>query len=112
MAQSRDVPSFKELMWPSLEALKSTGGSASNQELLTRVIQIMGLPEEIQNAPHGDGPRTEVEYRLLWARTYLRKVGAIDSSERGVWSITPAGRALTEADMQKLVAQVRGMSRQ
>jgi Mrr restriction endonuclease-like protein len=55
---------------------------------------------------------TLIEDRLHWARSYLRKVGAIDSSERGVWSITPAGRALTEADMQKLVAQVRGMSRQ
>ena len=110
MAQSREVPSFEELMWPTLEALKSTGGSASNQELLTKVVQLMNLPEEIQNVPYRNG--TLIEDRLHWARSYLRKVGAIDSSERGVWSITPAGRALTEADMQKLVAQVRGMSRQ
>jgi restriction system protein len=110
MAQSREVPSFKELMWPTLEALKSTGGSASNQELLTRVVQLMNLPEEIQNVPYRNG--TLVEDRLHWARSYLRKVGAIDSSERGVWSITPAGRALTEADMQKLVTQVGEMSRQ
>jgi restriction system protein len=111
MAQNRKVPSFDELMWPTLEALKNTDGSASNQELLARAIQILNLPDEIQNVAHGNGPRTEIEYGLLWARTYLGKVGAIESSERGVWSITPYGRALTEADMKPIIAKVREMYR-
>src|SRR3984885_11899580 len=105
------VPTFDEMMWPTLQALEETGGSASNQELLTRVAQLMAIPEEVQNLPHGDGPRTEVDYRMLWARTYLRKVGAIQNSERGVWSITTAGQALTEGDVKKIVAQVRVMDR-
>jgi len=99
------------MLWPTLQALKNTGGSASNQELLPKVIQIMELPEEVQNVAHGAGPRTEVEYRLFWARYYLGKVGAIESSERGVWSITPRGRALTESDVKTIPAQVRGMLR-
>jgi restriction system protein len=105
------VPSFDEMMSPTLEALKNSGGSATNQELLAQVTQLMNLPDDVQSLPHGDGPRTEVEYRLLWARTYLRKVGAIESSERGVWSITPIGRALTAAHMKSIVVQVRDMSR-
>jgi restriction system protein len=48
---------------------------------------------------------------MFWARTYLSKVGAIENSERGVWSITAAGRGLTEADVQKVVGQVREMAR-
>ncbi len=60
-------------MWPTLVALKDSDGSASNQELLTRVIQILNLPEEIQNLPHGKGPATELEYRLQWARVYLAR---------------------------------------
>ncbi len=111
MSTNRKVPSFDEMMWPTLQALKETGGSASNQELLTRVAQLMAIPEEVQNLPHGDGPRTEVDYRMLWARTYLRKVGAIQNSERGVWSITAAGQALTETEVKKIVAQVRVMGR-
>src|SRR5258707_15876110 len=81
------VPTFDEMMWPTLQALKETGGSASNQELLTRVAQLMAIPQEVQNLPQGDGPRTKVENRMEWARAYLRKVGAIQNSERGVWSI-------------------------
>jgi restriction system protein len=111
VSSSAKVPSFDEMMWPTLEALKNSGGSAYNQEVLAHVTQLMNLPDEVQSLAHGDGPRTEVEYRLLWARTYLRKVGAIDSSERGVWSITPVGRALTAAHMKSIVVQVREMSR-
>jgi len=76
---------------------------------LAKVIQIMNLPEDIQSVPHGNGPRTELDYRLQWERVYLRKGGAIDSSERSVWFTTPAGQAMTEADMKKIVRQVQGM---
>ena len=111
MAKPQKIPTFDQMMWTTLLALKETGGSASNQELLTRVVQLMAIPEEIQNLPHRDGTRTEVDYRLNWARTYLRKVGAIQNSERGVWSITAAGRTLTEAEVKKIVAQVSAMNR-
>ncbi len=105
------VPAYHEMLWPTLQALKNTEGSASNQELLQRVIQIMDIPEEIQSVPHKDGPRTEVEYRLFWARFHLRKVGAIESSERGVWSITPKGRALSESDVKNIPKAVREILR-
>ncbi|MFZ2060913.1 MAG: restriction endonuclease [Candidatus Binatus sp.] len=111
MSTNRKVPTFDEMMWPTLQALKETGGSASNQELLTRVGQLMAIPEEVQNLPLGDGPRTKFENRMEWARTFLHKVGAIRNSERGVWSITAAGQALTETDVKKIVAQVRAMDR-
>jgi restriction system protein len=105
------VPAYYEMLWPTLQALKHTEGSASNQELLQRVVQIMGIPEAIQNMPHKDGPRTEVEYRLFWSRSYLRKVGAIESSERGVWMITPKGRALSEWDVKGIPKEVRELLR-
>jgi restriction system protein len=111
MNELEKMPAFNETMWPTLQALKDSGGSASNQELLTKVIQIMALSEDVQNVPHGDGPMTEIGYRLHWARTYLKKVGAIENSERGIWSITPNGRALTEADMKSIPAQARRMFR-
>jgi restriction system protein len=65
------------------------------------------LSEEVLAVPHGDGPTSEVEYRLAWTRTYLKKVGAIDNSERGVWALTSKGRAFTEKDAAEVVRQVR-----
>lgn len=112
MAESAKLPTFDTMMWPTLVALEEMGGSASNQELLAKVTQLMGLAEEIQTIPHGEGPTTEVGYRLAWARTYLGKAGAIENSSRSVWSITPKGRELTEQQVAKIPSEVRaGYSR-
>lgn len=106
------LPTYDELIWPTLVALRQTGGSATNQELLNRVSQIMNFTEEIQSVLHGEGPMTEVNYRLHWARTYLRKVNAIESSQRSIWSITPYGQTLTESDCREIPARVRRLRRQ
>jgi restriction system protein len=110
MAKPDKPPSFADMMWPTLQALKDTGGSASNEELLSRVVQIVGIPEAIQKIPYRHG--TLLEDRLHWARTYLRKVGAIESSERGIWSITGNGRALTESEVKGIPARVKEILRQ
>ena len=41
----------------------------------------------------------------------LKKVGAIDNSERGVWALTSKGRAFTEKDAADVVKQVRSQFR-
>ena len=38
---------------------------------------------------------SEIEYRLHWARTHLKGIGAINNSTRGVWTITDKGNTLT-----------------
>lgn len=83
------------------------GGSASIAELYESVVEDMHLPEDILSISHGDGTMSEVEYRLAWARTYLKKAGAIDNSERGVWNLTAKGRSFTEEDAANVVRIVR-----
>ena len=39
-----------------------------------------------------------IEYRLAWARNYLKNIGAIENSARGVWSVTPLGREIEDAE--------------
>ena len=87
-------------MWPALKATEELGGSATVREMNARVIESQGFSEELQEVPHGDGRTSEVEYRLAWARTHLRGIGALESSARGVWAVTDHGRSLTDAEMQ------------
>lgn len=56
---------------------------------------------------HTDHRQSRLNYNLAWAKTYLKKVGAIDNSRRGVWSITKEGEKLSESDMVSVPAQVR-----
>jgi restriction system protein len=55
------TPTYDQLMWPTLKALKALGGSASIQELLDKIIEIENYSEEIQSAPHIEG-ETKLEY--------------------------------------------------
>ncbi|WP_350041603.1 restriction endonuclease [Thalassospira sp.] len=100
-------PTHQDLMYPALLALKSKGGSASNDEMLEEVIRQQKYADDIVNMPHDDGRRTKLDYRLAWARTYLKHVGAVERSGRAVWAITPFGRDLQNAQIDDLVKQVK-----
>jgi restriction system protein len=91
MADDAEIPPYQDFLWPAVVALRTLGGSASIDELLEQVIVQQGYSEEQQAVLHGDGPRTEIGYRLAWARTYLKGMGLAENSQRGVWSLTEAG---------------------
>jgi len=84
-----EVIQFHQMLIPTLEALKLLGGSANIEELDSKTIEILQLPEAMQDVLHKEGgTKTAIEYRLAWARTYLKKYGLIDNSSRGVWSFS------------------------
>lgn len=106
-----DVPTHDQLLNPTLKALRKLGGSASITELLEQVIADSQLPQEIIERPHtGKRNRTELEYRLAWARTYLKKYGLITNSTRGVWALTPRGHEIEAVDPQAVNRFVREQS--
>jgi restriction system protein len=103
----REVPSFDELLWPVVCALRATDGSASNEELLNKVIEIEVIPDDVASVVHSDNRQSRLNYNLAWAKTYLKKAGIITNSQRGVWSLTEHGENFTEADIRQVPAQVR-----
>ena len=86
MADEMDLPGQAELMWPMLRALDD------------RVAIDIDLGQAALDAVHGDGPQSEFAHRCAWARTRLRRIGAVDNSARGVWAITEAGRRIGSPD--------------
>lgn len=101
------IPKYNELMWPTLRALRELGQSGTIEEIVEKVSELEHFSEAQQQVLHKDGPRSEIEYRLAWARTYLKGVGAVDNSKRGVWSLTERGTLLTEAEMAAIPATYR-----
>lgn len=87
------------------------GGSASLVELDDATLNVMGLGPEVTEVPHGDTGGTEVQYRLAWARTYLKKYGLIVNSARGVWALTETGQ-LTSTIEPKVVQRAVRAQRQ
>jgi len=99
-------------MNPTLDALRQAGRSASIGEIAELVTQQLGLPESATGELHGDGPQTELEYRLGWARTHLKRIGLITNSVRGVWSLTPRGVETLIVDPDDAVQESRRAKRQ
>ena len=104
---SPTVPSYDRMMYPTLQALKALGGSATNEELLSKVIEKMQLSDAVVALIHTDNRSSRVAYNLAWAKTYLKKVGAVESGGRGVWALTAAGEALSANDVAKIPGIVR-----
>lgn len=88
------IPNFDRLMNPTIEALHELGGSGTIEEIFAKVAQLLDLSDEQLEQLHNPerGGQTEVEYRLAWARTYLKKYGILENSSRGVWALTAVGR--------------------
>lgn len=81
-------------MRPTLIAIRDLGGSGSIGEILDRVTENERLAEAQQGVLHLDGPQSEVQYRLAWSRTYLKGMGLLQNSQRGVWSLTDEAVAI------------------
>lgn len=103
------MPTHDQLIVPTLQALEKLGGSGSIHEIAQSVIALKGIPDGLASVPHD--PRktsqTELEYRLAWARTYLKKYGLITNSARGVWTFTPAYEPGMTVDPAVVVQSVR-----
>lgn len=112
MPTKSDLPSFESYFKPTVECVKARGGSMTIEEMEEVVAAAMGLTDELRAVPHGDGPRSQFDYELAWVRTYLKKVGAMENSERGVWRLTPAGAATGEAELAAVPRRVREADRQ
>ena len=100
----------ESMFWPAILSLKELGGSGSVDELETKVAQHLELTEAELGLLHRGGPRTEFSYRLAWARTFLKRGGAIQNSERKVWSLTRSGSMLTKGDLPDFMAKVRALA--
>jgi restriction system protein len=101
------VPPVSKLILPVAQIVEKVGGTATNEQIIEGLLAL-GL----EKGPlHNGGPRTELEYRAAWARSYLKIYGGLDNPKRGVWAITQKGRDIKEAQIPQIVNSVVNESR-
>jgi len=113
MAVQEEMPTHLDLMNPVLEALETLGGSGTSREIYEEVVKIADLPDEILEIPHeaGKGNTTEIQYRLSWARHYLKHYGLLEKSTRGVWNLVRSKRKTKRVNPQAVGKAVRSKLR-
>ena len=111
--QISNLPTFDELIVPTVKALVNLGGSGTVEEINSKVYEIANLTDSILQIPHGEeGTTSEVDYRLAWSRTYLKKFGLLENSSRGIWALSKAEIDTTKLDYTEIVRTVRGQIKQ
>lgn len=93
------IPKWNELFGPTVRTLQALGGSGTIQEIVDKVIELEGFTPEQLAVLHGNTGKPEIEYRLAWARTNLKNLGAVTNSSRGVWALTEYGKTASEVEL-------------
>jgi restriction system protein len=87
-------PRFVRYFGPLIEALKQLGGSGGPEEVRGLIASSLAISEGEQSEQLPSGT-SRFDNQVAWARFYLTRAGLLDSSRRGVWSLTEKGRATT-----------------
>ena len=81
------LPKYQDLISPMIRVLTDAGKPLSNSEIEAGVIAELNIPINLSSEIHS-GNRTELQYRLAWARTKAKSTGLIVSPARETWRIT------------------------
>ena len=98
----KKVPTWLELMNPVLKALDALGGSGSNEEINYKVLEMQNYSEEYLSASY-EGKTAEtnqllIEYKIGWAKSYLKTYGHLENPRRKVWALTQQAKDKPEVD--------------
>jgi restriction system protein len=85
-------PEFIRFFKPVLQVLRESGGSGTTSEVIDRAIELLHIPEAEQEVTLKNG-QSRIRNQVQWARLYLVRSGYLDSSRRGIWSLTETGAA-------------------
>ena len=87
--QENMLPNFNTLQGALLLMFKTFPGQTfTNLEIEKFVIQELGISENAQRIPR-EKSRTELQYRLAWARTKAKSAGLIVRNGTKSWTSSP-----------------------
>jgi restriction system protein len=96
---TRGGPELVKLFRPLLDTLRELGDSGRPKEVIEKIADRLNLPDEVLNRTLKNGS-SRFANQVHWARFYLAKAGLIDTSRRGVWTLTDSGRH-SQLDQEK-----------
>lgn len=102
MAKQRQAE-FTKWMGPILDALRKLGGSGTPQEVSETIAEVMKIPEVKREELTSSGIQ-RFHNQVCWARQYLVWEGYLESSKRGVWTLSATGskKHITDEGARKI----------
>ncbi len=103
MARAKGKAEFVRWIPLILDALRALGGSAETRSVIDWIANAVNLSPVEREERNANGI-IRFENQVYWARQYLVWEGLLDSSKRGVWTLTSTGAKvrLTEEQSREL----------
>lgn len=95
------VPDFQTIMLPFLRILKNSKEYAI-RDTVELLADEFNLSESERREMLPSGQQTILYNRVVWARTYLKKAGLIESTKRGVVKITDRGLQVLKSNPERI----------
>ncbi len=95
------VPDFQTIMLPFLRLLKDSKEYAV-RDTVELLADEFNLSESERREMLPSGQQTILYNRVVWARTYLKKAGLVESIKRGVVKITNRGLQVLKSNPERI----------
>jgi restriction system protein len=113
MAEHGDLPTYRDLILPTLRAVENLGGSAKSHEISRQITDDIGLDDETLGVMYENRPETAVVLdRMDWARSYSKLGGALESPRRGLFLLSPLGREILSLQEDEAIDRCIEMDRE
>lgn len=110
MTKTDNIPKQSDLYWPVIRAFKALQSSCRQKQLVEKVCKDLKLTNKAKSELWADGPTTMIAYRISWVKDSLKRVGVLETPERGLWTLTKKGRGIaSEKEAKKLYAEVQAL---
>jgi restriction system protein len=100
---------FAKYFNPVLDALRALGGSARPAEVCNWIAEHLGISQTERDRENSGGG-SQFENDVAWARFYMVRTGYLDSSTRGVWSLTEQSRTAGTLSDEQIAEIIRRSS--
>ena len=107
----RDLPTYRELIYPTLRAVASLGGSARGAEITDALTELLKATPEQLAITYDGRPKSVLIDRMDWARSYAKLAGALDSPRRGLFILSNLGKHILSLPEEEGRAQVAQLDR-
>ena len=107
----RDLPTYRELIYPTLRAVASLGGSAQGAEITDALIELLKATPEQLAVTYDGRPKSVLIDRMDWARSYAKLGGVLDSPRRGLFILSNLGKHVLSLPEEEGRAQVAQLDR-
>jgi len=99
MTGKKNQAEFVRWFGPLLDALRQLGGSAKPREAANRISENLNLQDDKLDQTLHSG-QSRYYNQVAWARQYLAWEGLLDTSQHGIWALSPKGEQTSLNDKQ------------